>query len=96
MARMTSAQRYNDKMHRIFEEARVLKAEHAPLHAIQLLQQMADKVDAVNAAHHSGGNVTPEDWSELHALTRRSREVLEYAQDYVKKAQEPRVKKGAK
>ena len=89
MARMTSAQRYNANAERIFAEARILKTKHAPLHAIQLLQQMTDKVDAVNATQNSGGNVTPEAWSELHALTRRAREVLEYAQEYVKNAQKP-------
>jgi hypothetical protein len=92
MARMTSAQRYNAKAERIFARSKVLKTKHAPLHAIQLLQQMTDKVDAVSGTFDRGENITHEDWSELHALTRRAREVLEYAQDYVKKAQEAPTK----
>ena len=88
MARMTSAQRYNAKMERIFEESKVLKTKHAPLHAIQLLQQMTDKVYAVNAMQSGTAAVVcpPEDWSSLSALARSASEVLEYAQNYVKNA----------
>jgi hypothetical protein len=73
----TGAQRYNARMHRIFEEAKKLKAKYAPLHAVQLLTRLTEKVESVNAIQHSGGRVTAEDWSELYAITNESRAVLE-------------------
>jgi len=90
MAKMTrsQSQRYNTKMDRLFERSKVLKTQHAPLHSIQLLQKMTDKVYAVNAMQSGTAAVVcpPEDWSSLSALARSASEVLEYAQNYVKNA----------
>jgi hypothetical protein len=77
----TAAQRYNEKMHRIFEEAKVLKAKHAPKHAFQVLGRMTEKV---KRAYSIQQNLTQEDWNELNKICREAEEVLEYApKEYV-------------
>lgn len=73
----TSAQRYNAKMERIFENGRKNNTKYAPLHAFQILAQMTEKIERVNAIQHSGGKVSPEEWSELYALTNRAKAVIE-------------------
>lgn len=73
----TSAQRHNAKMERIFENGRKNNTKYAPLHAFQILAQMTEKIERVNAIQHSGGKISQEDWSELHDLTNRAKAVIE-------------------
>jgi len=72
----TSAQRYNAKLDRIWEQARIIKAKYAPLH---MLTRLTEKVERINAIHNSEGSVIAEDWLELHALTNEARAVIEEA-----------------
>lgn len=73
----TSAQRHNERMHQIFEEAKLNDAKHAPFHLAQMLTRLVEKVERANTIQHSGGSVTAEDWSELYDISNESRTVLE-------------------
>jgi len=73
----TAVQRYNDRHHKICEQGRINAIKHAPLHAVQILVRMTEKVERANAIQHSGGTVTAEDWSELYSLTNEAKSVLE-------------------
>ena len=75
----TSAQRHNDRMARIFEEAKLNNAKNAPLHLAQMLTRLVEKVERANSIQHSGGRVTAEDWSELYCLAIEAKKVLEAA-----------------
>jgi hypothetical protein len=79
----TSAQRYNDRMYKLFERAKELSAKNAPIHAIQILKRMTEKVERANNIQHSGGHLIAEDWAELYALTSQSRGILENASKYI-------------
>lgn len=73
----TSAQRYNDKMHKIFEEARANSAKYAPYHMSQVTTRLLEKVERINAIQHSGGTIEAEDWVELFQISKQTRDVLE-------------------
>ena len=78
---LTKAQRYNNKLFKMFEDAKVLNAKYAPLHLHHMLTRLVEKVERANSIQHSGGRVTAEDWSELYALANESRAVLERTQE---------------
>jgi len=63
---MTSAQKYNKKLHEIFENAKELKAKNAPKHAIQLLEELTNKVDELNTIQHRGCKIQKSDWCDLY------------------------------
>jgi hypothetical protein len=79
----TAAERYNTRMHKIFERAKELNAKNAPIHAIQILKRLTEKVERANHIQHSGGHLIAEDWSELYALTNQARSILENASKYI-------------
>ncbi len=79
--RKTKAQLHNEKMERLFEEAKALNKVHYPRHLFQMLTRLTEKVERANAIQHSGGIVAAEDWSELYALTNESKAVLERAKE---------------
>jgi len=72
---MTSAQRYNAKMDKLFEDAKVNLTKHAPLHAVQMLEQLTAKVESI--MRNGNANFTEKDMSELNNIARRSRSVLD-------------------
>jgi len=74
---MTSAQRRNAKMDRIFEEAKIHKAKYAPLRSIKVLERMTEKVERLNSLQHSGGRISAEDLAELSTLTKEARVILD-------------------
>ena len=79
------AQRYNNKMNKIFAEAKVNNIKHAPLHLRQMLIRLVEKTERVNSIQHSGGIVTAEDWSELYSITNEARGVLERTSGHITK-----------
>ena len=79
----TSAQRYNTRMHGIFERSKELKSKHAPINALQVLSRMTIKLDKVISTNLKEKCVSEEDWSDLRALTREARGILEYAKDQI-------------
>jgi hypothetical protein len=45
---MTSAQKYNDKMDKIFEDAKKNNVKYAPLHAVILLERLVNQIENEN------------------------------------------------
>ncbi len=78
---MTSAQRYNARMDKIFEEAKKNKDRHVPLHIFTMLERLTEKVERANAIQHSGGPIEAEDWSELFMLTNEAKAILHTARN---------------
>lgn len=74
----TSAQRYNAKKDKIFEEAKVNLAKYAPYHMTQVLPQLLEKLDKVVQLHLNHALITEDDWTELFQHTNRTREILEH------------------
>lgn len=46
-----------------------------------MLIRLTEKVERANSIQHSGGEILPEDWSELHSLTHEARGVLHQAEE---------------
>ena len=74
----TAAQRYNARMNKIFENARVNLAKYAPYHMTQELPHLLEKIDRVIRLRLNPALITEDDWTELHQHVNRTREVLEH------------------
>ena len=79
----TSAQRYNDKMEKIFENAKKMKQKYAKLHAVQLLERLTEQAERFNSLHERKEEITEKDWYDLIITTRYAREVLEIVKPQV-------------
>ena len=53
--RTTATQKYNARMESIFENAKISKRKYAPLHVVQMLTQMTEKVEEMNRDGDSSG-----------------------------------------
>lgn len=42
-----------------------------------ILRRLTEKVQRANDIQHSGGEITPEDWSELHQLTNEAQGLIQ-------------------
>ena len=73
--RKTASEKYNDRMERIFERSKILKAKSAGRNALQILEQMTELVE-------QGFNI--EEKPSLRSLARSAREVLDYKDAYIK------------
>jgi hypothetical protein len=81
--RKTAAQKYNDNMNRIFEEAKQNNKKYAPLHLFTMLKDLTQKTEQINKIQHSKSPIPPEIWSELFVLTKQAKSILDKTKDYV-------------
>lgn len=81
----SAVEKRNERMHRMFEQGEINNRKNVPLHLFQILTRLTDMVEKVNAIQHMGCEIPAEYWSDLYALTREARPVLETARSVFNK-----------
>ena len=78
---MTSAQRRNARMEKIFEDAKMNKAKYLPFHLLQILVRLSEKVERAYTIQRNGRTIQAEDWAELQAIINESKAIIERAKE---------------